>query len=516
VGGAVTWLHRLRREEEGQALVLAAVFGLVLMLCVLSTVHVGRTVYEKMQLQNAADAAAYSQAALEARVLNFTAYTNRAMVVHYASILAATAYLTWAHFLSMAIGPLLRLAGGVPFAGPLFTAVDRVARALVRVLDAGVALLSPLLSSANVALWGLQEAAWAAVAARLSRMPGEARSGEPARARYRELLPELTHAANEAVFARTRGSASLAQDVAQSARILVNHRDDGVQLARAHMMEIANAARSAWVAYGDRWDHPSASPLARHARWTVPCPLVGGSVGVRVVARTELGGPPPGSGSTRATNAQIFSGQRLQLETSCRGFPKRTVLLLQVVAIDQVFATVPPFEHYEASVGRATGLLGEVIARLTGGDPQIGGGRTAPVPAERPFWLSPYVSFAPQARSAPGGITGLLGNFAQPDVVVALASDDASASDPDRRRFTSALGGSVDFGVDARGGPASFLHPRGLTAIAAAQAYYHRPGDWREMPNLFNPLWATRLMPVAESNAAAMIPGLVQLPKLLH
>jgi Putative Flp pilus-assembly TadE/G-like len=510
------WLQRLRRDEEGQALVLAAVFGLVLMLCVLSTVHVGRTVYEKMQLQNAADSAAYSQAAMEARVLNFTAYTNRAMVVHYASILAATAYLTWAHFLATAIGPLLRLGRAVPYAGPLFMAVDRVARALVRVLDAGVALLSPLLSSANLALWALQEAAWAAMTARLARMPPEAHSGEPARSTVRELMPELMHAANAAVFARTRGSASLAQDVAQSARILVNHRDDGVQLARAHMMEIANAARSAWVAYGDRWEHPSASPLARHARWNVPCPLFGGSVAIRVVARTELGGPPPGTGTARATNAQIFSGQRLQVDTGCRGLPSRSVSLFQLVAIDQVFATVPPFEHYEASVGRATGLLGEVIARLTGGDPQLGGGRTAPVPAERPFWLSPYVSFAPQARSTPGGVTGPLGNFAQPDVVVALAADDGRPDDPDRRRFTSALGGRVDFRLGATGGPASLLFGRGLTAIAAAQTYYHRPGDWREMPNLFNPLWAARLMPVAESNAAAMVPGLAHLPRLLH
>jgi hypothetical protein len=27
-------------------------------------------------------------------------------------------------------------------------------------------------------------------------------------------------------------------------------------------------------------------------------------------------------------------------------------------------------------------------------------------------------------------------------------------------------------------------------------AYYHRPGDWREPPNLFNPMWGAKLMPV--------------------
>ena len=56
------------------------------------------------------------------------------------------------------------------------------------------------------------------------------------------------------------------------------------------------------------------------------------------------------------------------------------------------------------------------------------------------------------------------------------------------------------------------LH-RGLNAIAAAQAYYHRPGDWKEMPNFFNPLWGARLMPVLETNVAAKL-GLAALPAL--
>src|SRR5207237_4734244 len=114
VGRAVILLlQRLRRDEEGQALVLGAIFGLVLMLCVLSTVNLGRAVYGKVQLQTAADAAAYSQAAVEARVLNFTAYTNRAMVVHYASIMAAAAYLSWIHFLWAAIDPALSVLRNV-------------------------------------------------------------------------------------------------------------------------------------------------------------------------------------------------------------------------------------------------------------------------------------------------------------------------------------------------------------------------------------------------------------------
>ncbi|MCA1827642.1 MAG: pilus assembly protein TadG-related protein, partial [Myxococcales bacterium] len=49
--------HELRRSEEGQTLVVAAIFGLILMLCVLGTVNLGRAVYDKVQLQAAADSA---------------------------------------------------------------------------------------------------------------------------------------------------------------------------------------------------------------------------------------------------------------------------------------------------------------------------------------------------------------------------------------------------------------------------------------------------------------------------
>jgi hypothetical protein len=253
----------------------------------------------------------------------------------------------------------------------------------------------------------------------------------------------------------------------------------------------------------------------------MPCPIVGGSIGFRVVARTEMGGTPPGDASPSATNAQVFSGQRLQADLECRGLRRRTLSLFQLVTVDQVFATVPPFKSYEAVAGGASGVLATVLAPLLGGTAAMTAvaHTTAPSPAERPFWLSPYVSFSPRGRSSPGSISGDLGNFAQPDVIVGLAKTRSADAKVVRRRFISSLGGSVDLGRQDDAGPSlpglPLLH-RGLNAFAAAQAYYHRPGDWREMPNFFNPLWGARLMPIAESNAASMIPGLARLPLLLH
>ena len=152
-------LHRLRRDEEGQTLVLAAIFGLILCLCVMSTVNIGRAVYDKMQVQSAADSAAYSQAAIRARIMNFTAYTNRAMVVHYASIMAMSAYLTWIHFNYALAEPGVKALQFVPYLGPVIKAFKQIVEALISAMDVVVAFLTPLLCWANVLLYGLQESA---------------------------------------------------------------------------------------------------------------------------------------------------------------------------------------------------------------------------------------------------------------------------------------------------------------------------------------------------------------------
>jgi hypothetical protein len=134
----------------------------------------------------------------------------------------------------------------------------------------------------------------------------------------------------------------------------------------------------------------------------------------------------------------------------------------------------------------------------------------------RLFWLSPYVYFAPNAAGKPGIGTKTLGNFAQPDVLVGLAKEghdynrEAGAQKYFGHKFSfngkGAGTGTVDFNYTNKDWPRipgiPFLH-RGLNAFAAAQVYYHRPGEWKEMPNFFNPLWGARLIPLSESNAAS-------------
>jgi hypothetical protein len=78
-------LRRSLQRQEGQALVLACLLMLVLSIALLTTVNIGHNVHERIRLQNTADAAAYSTAAMEARAFNFYAFTNRTQVSHYVS-----------------------------------------------------------------------------------------------------------------------------------------------------------------------------------------------------------------------------------------------------------------------------------------------------------------------------------------------------------------------------------------------------------------------------------------------
>lgn len=91
-------LRQSFRRQEGQALVVAALMVLIMSLAVLATVNIGHTIHERIRLQNTADAAAYSMAAMEARAFNFYAYANRTQVSHYVSAMMWQSLLSFIYF----------------------------------------------------------------------------------------------------------------------------------------------------------------------------------------------------------------------------------------------------------------------------------------------------------------------------------------------------------------------------------------------------------------------------------
>jgi hypothetical protein len=468
--------------------------------------------------------------------MNFTAYTNRAMVVHYASLMAATSYLSWIHFMYGGMKPLLTVLKLVPYVGAVANAVDNILKYLVRFIDIAIGGygiipgLSLLLSAANIFLYAMQEGAWWSVWARLGRsISPQAHSGDSAAHPYVPIWPNLIPLANQTVFSQARGHMTMAQDTIETAKIFLNNKDDAVQEARLHMVEVANSARQPWVAYGDRYSNPSPSPLARHWRWKIGCVAVGD------VARTELGTFAPSGGiigTARSMWPQVWSGQKFQGVANCgwKWFRIRgRIDFFTFYAMDQMFAFQRPYKNADFKVWRPKWWQAIIINLVIPGFSAVlraverSARQTLPDPSTRPFFMSPYVYFAPKAKSSPGaGPFGAPGNFAQPDVLVGLAyqgrdyNRELGAAKYFGRKFSwngrGAGRGSVDFSYTSKDWPRisgmpgnlQVLH-KGLNAFSAAQVYYHRPGEWKEMPNLFNPLWGARLMPVLESNASARL-----------
>ena len=84
-----------RQNQAGQVLMLGMALLVVAGLTIIATFNTGRVVSDKVQLVNAADAAAYSAGVIVARQLNFLAYTNRAMMANHVAVAHMVSYTSW-------------------------------------------------------------------------------------------------------------------------------------------------------------------------------------------------------------------------------------------------------------------------------------------------------------------------------------------------------------------------------------------------------------------------------------
>jgi hypothetical protein len=122
---------------------VVAVFLAALMVALLSIMNISVLSREKMEAQNAADAVAYSAALLEARHLNFTAYTNRAMMANEVAIGQSIGLATWLQKWSgsfASLGSILsKFLGVIPIIGA----------ALAAAVEAGFSAVSKALNTVS-------------------------------------------------------------------------------------------------------------------------------------------------------------------------------------------------------------------------------------------------------------------------------------------------------------------------------------------------------------------------------
>jgi hypothetical protein len=74
-----------------------------------------------------------------------------------------------------------------------------------------------------------------------------------------------------------------------------------------------------------------------------------------------------------------------------------------------------------------------------------------------------------------------------------------SAGDNNNLTFQAKGSNTVSLDTTIGGERQAFLDfMQGLNVLSRGQVYYHRPDDWREQPNFFNPFWRARLAPIAQ------------------
>ncbi|GEM_PF-6932788 len=120
----------------------------------------------KMEVQNAADAAAYSVSVLEARDLNFMAYTNRAMIANDVAIAQIVGLTSWAASLASVPGQLNIISTNCPRAGAVAGPIcatffnglsiyyGTIGRVILRGLERGGPLVITGLNGINQQVYG--------------------------------------------------------------------------------------------------------------------------------------------------------------------------------------------------------------------------------------------------------------------------------------------------------------------------------------------------------------------------
>lgn len=130
---------KARTSQRGQTLVLALVVLFAALLALFLLFSTGQVVATKQRLVNAADAAAYSAALWRARVLNFHAYANRAIVAQEVAVAQAVTLVSWAKYFERFTENASTLAAAWPPAAPVLEAAATVARTARELTEATAA-----------------------------------------------------------------------------------------------------------------------------------------------------------------------------------------------------------------------------------------------------------------------------------------------------------------------------------------------------------------------------------------
>lgn len=487
-------LRRARRDERGQAMIIGAIAMLILALMVMASVTIGHGVYSKIKLQDAADAQSYSIAVKEARAYNFLAYTNRAMVVHYSAMLTLMSYVSHALYLEKTVGTAAKYLKYIPVIGAIFAAVEQAIKAWMKIVDAIAQVAIPILTYINIGLWIAQEALIYATVLDLQTSS----ASKP--------LKETDPKANQGYVMRQGSIFSLLAELiswdmnAHNAKNFLNVLDDGPSSSsnaspldgtgmaerkklldsgnslknpnmakyRLLMGNIANGVRKEWTARGK-------GPMLIGRRWNIDICL-GVGITINKVADSQIKSFAESGSENRKDELFASDDISMRVNAPCLGPLRKTIFKFDY--------------RIRVAANNADGFHQATL-----------GGRTGSKSDKHHSWrgITPFLMADPSYWS-PWSY-----HFGYPCNMVFASKDMVGKSQVFqlKTRFMAGKGsgkiendGELDMTWNEVGDAYYSEMMGGMTAISVGRAIYHRPGDWKEEPNFFNPLWTARLAPI--------------------
>ncbi|WP_434382563.1 hypothetical protein [Melittangium boletus] len=514
-------------RSRGQAMILGVVSLVVLALVVFMTINVTVSVQQKIRLQNYADAKAFSMAVMEARALNYFAYSNRAIASSYVSMANVHAYVSEATMLTD-----LRFSGAL--------VMQTIAAEELAQCFCGWVPCRPQhclhAAEAEINVAGLFiDAFGGKIAKKVQAVDRSARGVTEALDRHIRALNVSQKAVHGGVMlALGKGSfGSLKEDNMSKAASVTS---DPMTLSAQNIMQ--------WTQAFETNDQKKRRILAENVNATrqdfawnrtnslIATPVLFARLSDLVKAETLWVGPKgtwiieqfPGgvSGRTGVVAAGNFPGQS-----------GATAIITRDVAANVEGKSMTSFDH---------GLLGGTWRHGVGG---------APLPMLGPIGVARITTGASQAHAS--GLFSLTGNphtgashsnpelamerfmefnigdsfpFNQPAVFATATTDGRVNEFGNRGPYEIAKDGTgtVRFtNVGNSDASLTLTNNSPTKAFSKAQVYYHRMGDWSDYPNLFNPYWRAKLHPVTtrelattltivDSNAAIVVGGASAIP----
>lgn len=490
-------MTRARLSRRGQNLVLLALTMLFLVLMVTMTLGLGMRLRQKHELQNLADAAAYSNAVMEARAFNNISVINRLQVSYWVAMAADQSLISWTGYsrgMAYAAHRALDQLEGYPAVSRNITALGQVQSLKSDVLD--------YYTNGFPSWENLDKAAGFEVAdvqSRISQLRFEVGRG---------IVTPSPDSVSQRLFDKLEDQTLTKQVIAASG---VRHVDVLPVTDPGHPASLVGVnRREVDCDFGGTGNEPleqaaSEAPPGICSRRPWNDNQLYAAMGTRgdafVVGR---GRTPPKvlqdiqvRDDARDLVSLAFSGVRGSAFWGPRN-EEHAAVISTLTSIAEDHGTVTASSLGCSATADVMGRIESTwyedtrdVHKWTGreeGDSEVDHTLGECTPACPSVWVR-SVGFSPSNDAAD--------NYGQPKVVAALQRDLARQKFPWELHFSfpfSATGPAR--GWDGRGeqlkGGLNIAHQ---TAWATGVIYYHRDDHWDEFPNMMNPFWRATLAP---------------------